>query len=119
MSDVLPPGMEVDWYAWEREVFLRANGQCEYCGKDMMESSDVFYFGRNFDHVRPAEGDGPENRAVACWACNRIKSRGRFDGNSRAEIIANARAHIQAVRERNDQRLAVDKAWFQSQRTGA
>jgi hypothetical protein len=118
MSDLPHLAMSKNWYAWEIEVFRRAKGNCEYCDKYLMASSDSFYYDRHFDHIRPDEGNGVENMAVACKTCNFIKRDQKFAGSSRVEIIANARAYIRSVRERNDRRLAVDKAWFESGEQG-
>jgi 5-methylcytosine-specific restriction endonuclease McrA len=106
--------MEVNWRPWELEVFRRADGHCEYCGKDLFASSDAFYFEREFDHIVPTGGDGPENRALACRPCNFIKRRYLPVGGSRAELVANAAGKIRERRERNDLRLARDVEWFRS-----
>jgi len=104
--------MEVNWRPWELEVFRRADGHCEYCGKDLFASSDAFYFEREFDHIVPTGGDGPENRALACRPCNFIKRRYVPVGGSRAELVADAAGKIRERRERNNKRLAKDRAWL-------
>jgi hypothetical protein len=106
--------MEVNWRPWELDVFRRADGHCEYCGKDLFASSDAFYFEREFDHIVPTRGDGSENRALACRPCNFIKRRYVPVGGSRAELVADAAKLIRRRRERNRERLAVDVAWFRS-----
>lgn len=115
MDDLPHLAMSVNWRDWEKRVFLRAKGCCEYCGKDMMESSDMFYHFRNFDHIQPNGVNHDDNMAVACQACNNIKRHTVIIGNTRDERIAYAKKRIDEIRIRNDRRLAVDKDWFQKQ----
>jgi hypothetical protein len=118
-DDLLPHLlMTTNWEPWELAVFHRAQGKCEYCGADMMASSDVFYRGRHFDHIQKGGGEGVENRALACIYCNMIK-RGRktlIPNGTREEIIAEIADWLRGMRVRNDERLAIDKAaWLKVQ----
>ena len=104
-----------DWSHDTLEVWLRAKGFCEYCGKDLQRSSDDFYHGYNIDHVMPASRGGRsnhENYALACRACNLIKrdfiSAHDQMNASREELIERAREHIQQRRQQNEQRMKVD-----------
>ena len=115
MEDLPRLAMSINWHDWEKRVFLRAKGHCEYCNKNMMESSDTFYHFRNFDHIQPNGINDDDNMAVACRACNNMKRHTSIIGNTRDERIAYAKKLIQELRERNDRRLAVDRNWFQSQ----
>jgi hypothetical protein len=108
--------MSVNWRPWELEVFRRANGRCEYCGADMMASSDVYYWGRHFDHIQPDGGEGIENKAVACQPCNMIKRRRKspISNGTREEIIAETAAWLKEKRACNAERLEIDRAWLRS-----
>lgn len=109
---LLPRG---DWSQDTLEVWLRAKGFCEYCGKDLQRSSDDFYHGYNIDHVMPASKEGhsnPENYALACRTCNLIKrdflSPHEQTNASRDELIERAKEHIQRKRQQNEERMKAD-----------
>ena len=101
------------------EVWRRAFYKCEYCGKNLTESSDEYYYGSHIDHIVPDAGDEPVNLALACHACNYIKRDRRFlnvaeEGlpisptEIRALIISRAAAYIASIRETNEKRMAAD-----------
>lgn len=100
------------WSAETLGIWLRAEGMCEYCDKDLQHASDDFFHGYNIDHIVPASRGGVSdatNYALACRACNLIKRNQDFrngaDGVSREDMIKRARVYIRAERERNDRRM--------------
>jgi 5-methylcytosine-specific restriction endonuclease McrA len=101
---------------WSEEtlrVWVRANGRCEYCDKDLQAHPDDYFHGYNIDHVIPASHDGPshpDNYALACRTCNLIKRNHDFrngeTGVTREITIARARRYISAERAHNAKRMA-------------
>ena len=109
---LLPRG---DWSPDTLDVWLRAKGFCEYCGKDLQRLSDDFYHGYNIDHVLPVSHgghSGVDNYALSCRACNLIKrdyvSQSSQTNMSREERIQGAREHIQSKRDENERRMKAD-----------
>jgi hypothetical protein len=99
-----------DWAGTTLDVWLRANGHCEYCDLDLLSSSDIYFHGGHLDHIFPGAGEDLDNKALACAACNRMKR--RFDakldagaGTTRADLIRVAAQHIRVLRERDKERL--------------
>ena len=104
---------------WSEEsinIWIRAGGRCEYCGRDLLACEDAHFHGQHLDHIVPDGGDGFENRALACAACNRIKRAERFERQgvslSRQERIAAAAKYIALVRQNNRERLARSLDWL-------
>ncbi len=100
------------WSDSTLDVWLRANGCCEYCGKDLQTKSDDYFHGYNIDHIVPASLHGAseiDNYALACRACNLIKRNVTFHSSTealtRSELIKRASDYIQRERRRNDERL--------------
>jgi 5-methylcytosine-specific restriction endonuclease McrA len=98
------------WAGTTLDVWLRANGQCEYCEVDLVASPDLYFHGGHLDHIVPDAGDGLDNLALACAACNRMKR--RFDsrlkdtaGATRAVLVEAARQRIVELRTRDTERL--------------
>src|SRR6267378_2012677 len=85
-----------DWAMQTLDVWRRAGYQCEYCGKRMTEDPDAYYYDTQMDHIVPDMGNGFDNFALACKACNFIKSDINFaqGDSSRASIIGRASAYI-------------------------
>ena len=97
------------WASTTLDVWLRANGHCEYCDIDLLSSSDIYLHGGHLDHIAPDTGDGLDNLALACAACNRMKR--RFDsklkdapGMTRAVLLEAAQKRIAELRTRDTER---------------
>jgi 5-methylcytosine-specific restriction endonuclease McrA len=103
-------------------VGLRARYKCEYCGFNVLSSSQA-YRGRNSDHILPkvkypALRDSFANRALACRACH--TSKGQFDPapgepkwsrkhdlteEERQMLIERVRAHLEPKRKKEDEAI--------------
>lgn len=78
------------------DAFSNASGQCEYCGKNLLEDFDVFWMTAE-DHLTPKSvgvTDEGENIVIACNVCNNLKGKYNPEGDNREEKIANARKYI-------------------------
>jgi hypothetical protein len=100
---------------WSRSTVLvwhRAQCECEYCGKCLTDGPDEYYFDSHVDHIVPSAGNGPENLALTCKACNFIKRDQDFRcgdaSDIRSALIERATAFITERREVNRARLADD-----------
>jgi len=101
------------WHPRTIDVWVRAQGRCEYCGKSLVESPDEYFFGSHVDHIIPNAGDTLDNLALACKACNFIKRHRRFSEDAavanatwqRSEVIEKASQYIAQIRERDRGRL--------------
>jgi HNH endonuclease len=87
------------WKASTLNVWVRAKGHCEYCEADLLGSVSVYFHGAQIDHIIPGTGDGPENLALSCTACNRLKRHRKVlaTGEVRPEretLIERARSYI-------------------------
>jgi len=75
-----------------------------------LAAPDEHFLGSSRDHIVPGAGDGLDNLALACRACNFIKRNKHFDipGQilKREELITRAREYIHAEREKKKVRLA-------------
>jgi hypothetical protein len=50
------------WSANTLAVWRRAGFRCEYCGANLLLSSDVYFLGAHLDHIAPrGGGDGLDN----------------------------------------------------------
>jgi len=76
----------------------------------LVDNPDDFYYNTHKDHIVPDGGDGIENFALACRACNFIKRKTNFSQGdpSRAAIIDRASAYIEEKRVRNRARAEAD-----------
>lgn len=100
------------WSDSTLDVWLRAKGRCEYCGKNLQAHSDDYFYGYNIDHVVSASLEGASefnNYALACRSCNLIKRNVDFrspgETPSRSELIKRASDYIHRKRKRNEERL--------------
>jgi 5-methylcytosine-specific restriction endonuclease McrA len=105
--------LERDWSVQTLTIWRRAGYKCEYCGKNMLQHPDIYYFDSHIDHINPAREDRNhiDNLALACRACNVIKRR-RFpcDPNlPRDQIIIAIAAFLSEVRLKNWERLKRDR----------
>jgi hypothetical protein len=98
------------WAGTTVDIWMQANGCCEYCGVNLLSSSDRYFDGSHIDHIVPDGSNDPDNFALACVACNRIKR--RFDpsrkdapSQTRKELLDAARSYILQRRERDAGRL--------------
>ena len=75
-------------------VLVRAGFRCQYCGRDLLESLDVFLTLCR-DHLVPASAGGSDhncNRVASCAACDRLKAGRVVNG------LADARREIATQR---------------------
>lgn len=80
-------------YRWSIETFeltARAKFRCEYCGRDILETFDLYRFSQT-DHLLPRSRypqllKEETNLVVACHSCNNLKS--TWDPNSKEPIVA-------------------------------
>jgi 5-methylcytosine-specific restriction endonuclease McrA len=101
------------WAAKTLDVWLRAQGRCEYCGTYLLATSDLYLCGSPLDHIVAKSlggADDLENLALSCRPCNVIKRHHRlWDGigerPAREELIARAKAYIDKLRARNEVNL--------------
>jgi HNH endonuclease len=98
------------WHPSTLDVWIRAHGNCEYCDENLLASGSSYFHGAHIDHLVPGAGDGIENLALACVACNRRKRRTDFTphagpGADRAALIGLARSYIRELRDRDEMRL--------------
>ena len=104
------------WSSQSVAVWLRADGRCEYCNRDLLGCEDAHFHGSHIDHIVPKHGDNLENLALSCTACNYMKRNRAFNvekpAMTRAELITAAREHIQGVRDRNRDRLKQSVQWL-------
>ena len=97
------------WVGSTLDVWLLANGRCEYCKTDLLASSDLYFRGGHIDHIIPDGGDDLENLALACAVCNLLKR--RFDPRTEAAditrdaLIQAATDYISTLRRRDAGRL--------------
>ncbi len=101
------------WNARTLEVWVRAQGRCEYCEAELLGSSSVYFHGAHIDHIVPGTGDALENLALSCIACNRMKRATKFLAAGevlpeRKTLIERARRHIGELRDRDEGRLRRD-----------
>lgn len=80
---------------------LRAADGCKW-----IERTALVWLRANGHHIDPHGGEGLGNFALACIACNRIKRRRLPAGDTREARVADAKAHIAAVRANNEARMA-------------
>ncbi len=88
------------------DIAWRAKFRCEYCDKDLLRSVDDYEWNWEREHVVPTSRGGSDllqNWALACRTCNQIK--GAWDpredaggSDDRDQLVAAARAHVQARR---------------------
>ncbi len=85
----------------------RAGFRCEYCGANLLLSSDVYFLGAHLDHIAPrggGGGDGLDNLALACAPCNYLKRRADprtgLSGPLTRDQLVQAAARIVAERRR-------------------
>ena len=90
--------------SWYREIFLRDNYHCVYCGRNMSDRFDD-WMSLEIDHLIPVikgEDDSKENRVSSCNICNRLKQSYTPDGYeemSRSEILSRVREYVLVRRE--------------------
>jgi len=91
---------------WHLEIWLRDNGRCAYCERDLLSDRDLTYFFYCYDHILPVSRfpllkDAAWNKVLACRACNSWK--GTFDSTRgempateeyRDELIERAKQHV-------------------------
>lgn len=88
-------------HRWKPEtlaVYLRHECKCVYCQRDLMETRDIKYFFADREHILPkgkfpALESDPNNMAVACAACNTIKS--DWNPNHQDPIVAPDVQHLE------------------------
>lgn len=88
------------------DIWLRADGRCEYCGVDVTSSGSLYFHGYHLDHIDPDGGEGLENKALACVVCNIRKRSYKPQGGTRDDRVRDAGQYIRALRERDAGRLA-------------
>lgn len=104
----MSPEQFVKQFGWSTETFQAAREsqfKCAYCGHSFFESVDA-WTQFNVDHLRPGvPGDRDErveNKVVACWTCNKLKS--NFDpgvvlpNGTKTDLIAAAKIFIEEAR---------------------
>jgi len=85
-------------------VFVRAQGRCEYCDSELIHNR-ITWDSIQFDHILPKSkggDDSDENLALACKPCNNQKMTFVPNGNTRAERIESATAHIKQRGQKAD-----------------
>jgi len=101
--------MDVDTF-WSPEAIAlgaRAHFRCEYCGRDLLGSSDDFKLWER-DHILRSDppDDSLENLALSCLVCNsKLKSKWTPPGETRGERIQAVVDYVADLRARNEQRL--------------
>jgi len=88
-------------------VWDKADGHCEYCGKDLSATNEDYFRGSQIDHVISASKGGTEdleNLALACSYCNLSKGHYVPIGSTREERIANVKEHLLKLNTRNTER---------------
>ena len=102
----------VNKYGWSGDtlaVWRRARYCCEYCKVDLIARVDDYLYGSHVDHIVPGGGEQLDNLALACKACNFIKSDKNFSEVDRVltrdELISKAADFIAHRRQENEQRL--------------
>jgi CRISPR/Cas system Type II protein with McrA/HNH and RuvC-like nuclease domain len=80
-----------EWYRDSVLVCIRHNGRCEYCGFDLLSNQGICYHFWCIDHLLPQSRyqeltDHPENKVLACTACNSVKS--DYDPNAAVPIYS-------------------------------
>lgn len=68
----------IGWSADMIEMYLRCEGKCVYCGRDMLKNYIIMEFDAQPDHLLPKSKygelkDAPSNRVLSCSACNKLK----------------------------------------------
>ncbi|MCK4815889.1 HNH endonuclease [bacterium] len=63
---------ELGWPSFMVELAIRAQFQCEYCGRQLLENVYA-YDSWQKDHIVPNGDDALSNLAIACKTCNFIK----------------------------------------------
>jgi hypothetical protein len=107
-----------EWYQESIILCLRHDGECAYCGLDLLSSHGICYHLWCLDHLLPQAKypglkDHPENHILACKPCNSIK--GAFDPNKDTQIDFGTGELTIAQRT---QLLQIAKAHVGAQKTG-
>ncbi len=100
------------------DIASRAHFKCEYCSADMLGSVDAYEWNWEREHITPTSAGGEddlENWAMACRVCNQLKGRGTRGSTAeippgREELVAAARAHVQALRAERQIELSTVRA---------
>jgi hypothetical protein len=117
--------------SWNSTSFARWLGSdflCVYCGKYMLDSYDLAYYGSTVDHLLPVSAY-PElkkaewNLVLACRTCNGFK--GRWDANHpvlyikntqviapehRQILLERAKAHVDEIRKPREELFEKERA---------
>jgi hypothetical protein len=84
----------------QRVETYRGDGfRCVYCGKDLLADSDSLLMA-TVDHIVPLAaggGNGQENRATCCCACNRLKD---------CTVVRSLEEGRQVIAQRREEELA-------------
>lgn len=105
---------------WHLEVWLRDEGRCAYCGRNMLQERDIAYFFYHYDHVLPKKRhptlqDAIWNKVLACHACNVWKQ--DFDPSSGGTPgTKKYLGNIPATEEYRDQLIERAKGYIQEQK---
>lgn len=75
---------EIAWSAAMIVMYLRCEGKCVYCKRDMLENYIVSQFDAQRDHLLPKREypeleNVPSNWVLSCSSCNKLK--GTWDAN--------------------------------------
>lgn len=93
---------------WNAKRGLESGFRCEYCNRDLLASFND-YDSWQIDHVIPSSKGGIheyDNMAVSCKTCNFLKRDYLPTGETRNERLADARRHVQELREMREDELS-------------
>jgi hypothetical protein len=104
--------LEHGWIPETLAIWLRADCRCEVCGRDLLGTTDDYFYGAEIDHLQPATRGGSDelsNRALLCRMCNRLKRNTELCdpavGLPREEVLELARKYILPIRRQRQQKL--------------
>jgi 5-methylcytosine-specific restriction endonuclease McrA len=89
--------------SWYREIFIRDDYSCIYCGREMLQDFDD-WMSLEVDHLVPiARGgsDSLDNRVTSCNVCNRLKGSYVPEGHeamTREEALSVVRSRVMELR---------------------
>lgn len=72
------------WGGRSLDVWIRAQGRCEYCQCDLLDCPDAYLFGSEIDHSVPDGNQELANLALGCRACSHVKRTKQFTDGERA-----------------------------------
>lgn len=84
------------------DVWLQAEGRCEYCGADLLSTPGLYFHGAHIDHIVPGGGEDLHNKALSCVVCNIIKRSYKPNGADRKARVEDAKKYIRGLRDDRD-----------------